>query len=489
MNGAQKPDLSNVSRSTGIGRVENFPRAIPDATVPRMSNQLHTSVYSFLWIRWWQVALNVGLFVAACLLGILETRRAFFLLTLIPLAFIPFSYARVWLQMSLNLLLGAHASTRWLLVVLTGLGVGCDVVMMAQLLTARAGTPMLLLHGPGVSWIGPIWFSAHALFFLGSALVRLGQGLGRLLTPLVLPRALSDPAPVASPERRRFLQHIGVLGAGMPFFVSLSNVKLSYDFRVEERDIFLPQWPKELDGLRIAHLSDIHVGGAMNRERLLRMAALTNEAQPDLVLHTGDFLVHRTGNFDAPLYEALARIRAPYGQWACLGNHDFDAPERLVHRLGQAEVTVLRDTLVTLSIRGVPLEVGGLDYLRGQGEWEERYARLIQSWPPRTTVPRTAVLRTVVPRILLNHIPQAFTSLPLGCADLVLSGHTHGGHVGVQLGRDLAFTVVGLVGIPDQGLFHRADMTMYVTRCVGFYGYPMRLGIPPEIALLTIRAR
>jgi predicted MPP superfamily phosphohydrolase len=248
---------------------------------------------------------------------------------------------------------------------------------------------------------------------------------------------------------------------------------------VEERDIFLPHWPKELDGLRIAHLSDIHVGGSMNRGRLLRMAALTNDAQPDLVMHTGDFLVHRTGDFDAPLYEALARIRAPYGQWACLGNHDFDAPERLVHRLGQAEVIVLRDTMVTLSIRGVPLEVGGLDYLRGQGEWEERYARLIHSWQPRTAVPR----------ILLNHDPGAFSALPSGCADLVLSGHTHGGHVGVQLGRDFALTVVGLMGIPDQGIFRRPDMTLYVTRCVGFYGYPMRLGIPPEIALLTIRTR
>ena len=75
------------------------------------------------------------------------------------------------------------------------------------------------------------------------------------------------------------------------------------------------------------------------------------------------------------------------------------------------------------------------------------------------------------------------------CALPILSGHTHGGHVGVQLSRDFALTVVGLMGIPDQGIFRRPDMTLYVTRCVGFYGYPMRLGIPPEIALLTIRTQ
>ena len=169
-------------------------------------------------------------------------------------------------------------------------------------------------------------------------------------------------------ERRQFLHQVGVLGAGAPFFVSLSNVKLSYNFRVEEHEITLPQWPQTLDGLRIAHLSDIHVGGSMNRERLLHMARLTNKAKPDLVLHTGDFLTHRSGNFDAPLYEALARIHAPYGQWACLGNHDFDAPERLVRRLDRAGVTVLRDTVITVSVQGQPLEMAGLDYLFGDSE-------------------------------------------------------------------------------------------------------------------------
>jgi predicted MPP superfamily phosphohydrolase len=217
----------------------------------------------------------------------------------------------------------------------------------------------------------------------------------------------------------------------------------------------------------------------MNRDRLLRMAALTNAARPDLVLHTGDFLTHRSGNFDAPLYEALARITAPYGQWACLGNHDFDAPERLVHRLSRAGVTTLRNAMITLSVHGHPLEVAGIDFLFERlGRARERYAHFVGSWGPRGAAPR----------LLLNHDPRAFAALPGGCADLVFSGHTHGGHVGVQLGRDRALTVVGLCGIPDQGFFHREDMCMFVTRCVGFYGYPMRLGIPPEIALLTLRA-
>jgi predicted MPP superfamily phosphohydrolase len=208
------------------------------------------------------------------------------------------------------------------------------------------------------------------------------------------------------------------------------------------------------------------------------VAELAAGCHPDLVLHTGDFLTHRSGDFDAPLYEALARIVAPYGQWACLGNHDFDDPGRLVRRLRDADVTTLRNTLVTLSIDGESLEVAGIDFLFGRSERAAQYARLAGAWMPRATAPR----------LLLNHDPTAFASLSDGCADLVLSGHTHGGHIGVQLGPDHALTVVGLAGIPDQGVFRRGDMRLFVTRCVGFYGYPMRIGIPPEIALLTIRS-
>jgi predicted MPP superfamily phosphohydrolase len=278
-------------------------------------------------------------------------------------------------------------------------------------------------------------------------------------------------------SRRAAIQQFAVVGAAAPFAVSLSGVPLSYDFRVEERELELPGWPPALDGLRVAHLSDIHVGGAMDRARLLEVAALTNAAHPDLVLHTGDFLTHRSGDFDAPLYEALARIDAPHGQFACLGNHDYEDPDRLTDRLRGAGVTTLRNAVVALRVDGTPLEIAGLDFVFARGR-RDSYAQLVERLPARGGAPR----------LLLNHDPSAFGQLPDGCADLVLSGHTHGGHIGVQLGRDYALTIIGLVGLPDQGVFERGDMRLFVTRCVGFYGYPMRVGIPPEIAILTLRA-
>ena len=435
------------------------------------------------WLRLWLVTLNVGLLVVAAALAALVTRRALFLALIVPLGMVPFSYARLRLS---DMLERALAARPRLLGAAFGAGIVLDAVLIAQLVTGRASEGLPLLHGPGVSWIGPVWFSAHALLFLGYsglALVRWTQRTARAAWARfgVPPHpAELDAAPpaLASPERRAFLQHAGLAGAALPFFVSLSSVPLSYDLRVEERDVEVPGWPRELDGLRVAHLSDIHVGGGMTRERLQRMAELVNGARPDVVLHTGDFLTHRDGDFDTPLYEALSRIRAPHGQWACPGNHDYDDVARFTRRLDDAGVTLLRDRMRTLDVAGQPLEIVGTDFVFARERHEEIYARLFAALPARDGAPR----------ILLNHDPRNFFEIPDDAADLVLSGHTHGGHVGVQLGQDRALTVVGMVGIPDQGLFARRDMRLFVTRCVGFYGYPMRVGIPPEIALLRLRS-
>jgi len=431
------------------------------------------------WLGIWLVTLNVGLLLVALLLGLLVSRRAYFLAFIVPFGMAPFAYARLRLHAEIE---RALARVPRLLASVVGAGVVLDFILVAQLVTGRTADGLPMLHGPGVNWIGPVWFSAHALLFLAYAAAggaRLLRRLARRLWPrLARPARPAADAGLASPERRQFLQHAGLVGAGLPFFVSLSSVPLSYDLRVEPRDIELPGWPRELDGLRVAHLSDIHVGGGMTRERLLRMAELVNEARPDIVLHTGDFLTHRDGEFDTPLYEALARIGAPHGQWACLGNHDYDDPARIARRLGDAGVTLLRDQARAIDIAGHPLEIVGTDFVFARERHQEIYARLFARLPARSEAAR----------LVLNHDPRNFFAMPDGCGDLVLSGHTHGGHVGVQLAQDRAITVVGLVGIPDQGVFARGDMRLFVTRCVGFYGYPMRVGIPPEIALLTLRA-
>jgi predicted MPP superfamily phosphohydrolase len=419
-----------------------------------------------------QLVLNAGLIVAGLVLLAGGSWRARLLLAMVPLVFAPFSYARL----RLHRLLAAHAGSL-AMGCFAAAGLACDAVMAAQLLTARQSEALGWLHLPGVTWIGAVWYSTHALLLLAYGL----KGLLRL-GHRPLRRVLARRAPVVNRAetmigRRELLQKASLAGAAIPFGVSLSGVPLSYDFRVERREITLPHWPQALDGLKVAHLSDIHVGGAMDLDRLLRVAELTNQCRPDLVLHTGDFLTHRPGDFDRPLYEALAQIRAPHGQWACLGNHDYDNAPRFERRLRECGVMTLRNARTTLAIGGTDLEIAGLEFVFDRPDRRAVFRQVMARWG-----------RTGTPRLLLNHDPSTFEQLPGGCADLVLSGHTHGGHVGLQLGASHALTVVGLAGIPDQGFFRRGDMHLYVTRCVGFYGYPIRIGIPPEIALLVLRA-
>jgi hypothetical protein len=228
-----------------------------------------------LWLRRWQVLLHALLVLTAGWIAFFVSRRALFLIPLLPLCFAPFSYARLRLQRLVEQVLAGRRLAPALLGLFFAAGVALDAIMVGQLLTARAPQAGGFLHGDRMSWIGPVWFSAHALLVLGIGLLGLGRVVARLGGRLT--RALAGGGREAAPEdvsleRRRFLQQAGVVGAGAPFLVSFSGVKLSYDFRVEEREIVLPDWPRALDGLRVVHLSDIHVGGAMNRRRLLTVA-------------------------------------------------------------------------------------------------------------------------------------------------------------------------------------------------------------------------
>lgn len=427
-----------------------------------------------IWVRAsrvWLIGVTIGLVVAGVVASQWFSRSTASVVGIIVLTMWPFSLARLWLLRHFQR--GSGVGTALGLIVAAVAAV-FDATMIAQLVTARSNVDSLWLSGDTASWIGPVWFSAHAMIFIALCLAKPVRRMWSWLGWSASDNEISQ-------ERRAFLRSAGQLGAGLPFVVSMSGIETSYDFRVEEREIPLANWPRSLDGLRVAHLSDIHVGGAMDLEKLTRVAELTNAAGVDLVLHTGDFLTHRLPGFDEPLYEALAKVRATHGQWACFGNHDFDDPSRLTRRLTECGVEVLRDRLATLEIRGERIEIGGVDFASYRFDRNAAYAAAINAWGPRTAAPR----------LLLCHDPTAFAAMPPGCADLVLSGHTHGGHVGLQLGADTALTVVGVLGFPDQGVFQRRatdDMKMYVTRCVGFYGYPIRLGIPPEIAVLTLRS-
>lgn len=226
--------------------------------------------------------------------------------------------------------------------------------------------------------------------------------------------------------------------------------------------------------LRVVQITDPHLGAFRSEASLRRLCERAVAAEPDLVLLTGDFFTREGATSPDALARALEPLRALRGwTYACPGNHDHEAPEAVAAALAAAGVRLLVDEAVTVPTRVGPVQVVGLDH-RWRGR--ERHARVLAAVP---RVPGAV-------RLVLLHDPSAFRHLPSGAADLVLSGHTHGGHVGlVSLGLD--WTAIGaLAGIPDHGLWGRGTDRLYVHRGTGHYGFPLRIGVPAEESVLEI---
>ena len=159
---------------------------------------------------------------------------------------------------------------------------------------------------------------------------------------------------------------------------------------------------------------------------------------------------------------------------ACLGNHDLEAPRAVAEGLASAGVQLLVDEHAEVQTGSGPVQIVGLNHV-----WRKRAMRYGEVFA-RTPGPGDAL------RLVLLHDPSGFAHLPLGQADLVLSGHTHGGHVGlISLGLQWT-SIGGLFGMPDHGFWGRGPDRMYVHRANGHYGFPLRVGVPSEESVLRV---
>lgn len=227
--------------------------------------------------------------------------------------------------------------------------------------------------------------------------------------------------------------------------------------------------------LRIVQITDPHLGPFMSVARLRRIAQKAVDADPDLILLTGDYLTMESQATPGCLAEALAPLQAFEGKvFACRGNHDHEAPAMVARELAQVGVRLLNDEAVLVQTELGPVQIVGMDF-----RWRDRAAHAQEI---ATNWPRVAG----VPRIVLLHDPGAFRHLLDGDADLVLSGHTHGGQLGlVSLG--LPWTAVSLTSkIPDHGFWAHGRNRLYVHRATGHCGFPLRVGVPGEEGVLQV---
>jgi predicted MPP superfamily phosphohydrolase len=229
--------------------------------------------------------------------------------------------------------------------------------------------------------------------------------------------------------------------------------------------------------LRLVQITDPHLGPFMSVERLARICQRAVDKAPDLVLLTGDFLTMESQADPRLLQQALAPLKQLPGRvFACLGNHDHEAPLVVRRALAENGVTLLVDEATTIDTAAGRVQLVGMDFV-----WRERKEHLARVCREHPREPGAL-------RIVLLHDPGAFVHLPDGEADLALSGHTHGGQVGlVSLG--LPYTMMrAFVKMPDHGLWARGTDRLYVHRGTGHYGFPLRLGVPSEESVLAVHA-
>ncbi len=234
-----------------------------------------------------------------------------------------------------------------------------------------------------------------------------------------------------------------------------------------------------LDGFRIVHLSDLHVGAFLGLAELREHVARVNALAPDLICITGD-LVDRVETCETA-FPVLAGLRARHGVLVTLGNHDVAAGADAVAAALRSltPFTVLRNARVELASEGWRLVIVGLDDL-GR-DW----ARGVREHPALPglveDVPDGA------PLIVLTHRPDCFEQAADAGASLVLAGHTHGGQLALPtLGARRIRNLAEFITRYDRGVFRRGVSTLIVSNGLGFTGQPVRLFTPREIGRIEL---
>lgn len=238
---------------------------------------------------------------------------------------------------------------------------------------------------------------------------------------------------------------------------------------LERVEIRLKRLPKKLDGFKIIHLSDTHHSPFTTLDHIERTVKIANRLRPDMFLLTGDYVSHER-EYIAPVAAVLGRLKAKYGIYACLGNHDHWTDADLVTHLFRGEgINMLVNEGLRFEARGASFWLAGVDdYMVG-----------------KTDVP--AALRGSFPdemKLLLAHNPIIFRESARAGVDLTLSGHTHGGQIKL---RDEEKRILPRRKL-TAGLHKRRNSQIYITRGIGTVVVPMRYRCPPEISLLELRS-
>jgi hypothetical protein len=304
-------------------------------------------------------------------------------------------------------------------------------------------------------------------------------------------------------SRRYFFQVAGVIAGAVPF-VSGAYGFVAERFRFDIREVEIPvaNLPPALDGLRITQLSDIHIGSYMPVAQVRRAVGMANELNGDLTVVTGDFVTGRRDPLEDCITE-LSHLRAPLGVWGCNGNHEIyaRAEQKSAELFQKFGMKLLRHENAELRWQESAFNLLGVDYQRQHDA---------KNYPSPMLAEVKPLVRRDIPNILLSHNPNSFPKAAELGIELSLAGHTHGGQVRVEIldhrWCPADFLTPYVAGLYKRPLFASSELpdnevagshptsnlqpptsSIYVNRGLGTIGAPIRLGVPPEITLITLR--
>jgi predicted MPP superfamily phosphohydrolase len=280
-------------------------------------------------------------------------------------------------------------------------------------------------------------------------------------------------------SRRGFFRYAAGLAGAVPLVAAVYGfARERFQYTVHRVDVPVANLPSALEGLQIVQLSDIHIGDFMPREEVRRAVDMANELGAHVAMVTGDFVSEKGDPLEVCIAE-LSRLKTPLGTWGCNGNHEIyaEAEDDAQELFRKYRMRLLRHENALLHWNWHQINLIGVDYQR-------------QRLPMLMNV--ESLVRGDVPNILLSHNPNSFRRAAELGIELSLAGHTHGGQVKMEIvdhaitpARFMTNFIAGRYALPMNGSTSHAQL--YVNRGLGTIGVPARLGVEPEITLLTLR--
>ena len=294
------------------------------------------------------------------------------------------------------------------------------------------------------------------------------------------------------PERRKFVSQVALVLGTIPFSSLLYGMYQGrYNYRVLKYTLTYPSLPDSFDGFQITQISDLHCGSFDNPEKVAYGMELINQQKSDLLLFTGD-LVNNKSTEARPWVDLVANIEAPYGKFSVLGNHDYGdyssweseaAKQKNMEEMYQTHKDMGFDLLLNESryiekngekIALVGVENWGAGRFKKAGDLEKSIAQI----QPEDF------------KILLSHDPSHWEAEVLPHSypfHLTLSGHTHGFQFGIEIPGWIKWSPIQWRYKHWAGIYEEKEQKLNVNRGFGYLAYPGRVGIWPEITVITLK--